>query len=51
MKTPELIFMDEVSNGMDPVSRKNLYTYIKSLKESSTLLITHRIDEGEKICD
>lgn len=43
--------MDEASNGVDPISRKKLYTYIKRLKETSTLLITHRIDEAEKICD
>jgi ABC-type multidrug transport system ATPase subunit len=48
---PELVFMDEVSNGVDPISRKNLYTYLKTLKNTSTLIITHRIDEAEKICD
>ena len=48
--TPKLIFMDEASNGMDPVVRKRLYSYLKSLKSTSTLLITHRIDEAEKIC-
>ena len=43
--------MDEASNGVDPVSRKNLYSYLKNLTQTSTLLITHRIDEAEKICD
>ena len=43
--------MDEPSNGVDPVSRKRLYAYIKSIKDMSTLIITHRIDEAEKICD
>jgi ABC-type multidrug transport system ATPase subunit len=43
--------MDEASNGVDPISRKNLYTYLKGVKGMSTLLITHRIDEAEKICD
>lgn len=43
--------MDEPSNGVDPVVRKRLYTYLKSLKGSSALIITHRIDEAEKICD
>ena len=51
LKTPRLIFMDEASNGVDPISRKNLYSYLKRLKETSTMLITHRIDEAEKICD
>jgi ABC-2 type transport system ATP-binding protein len=43
--------MDEPSNGVDPVSRKKLYTYIKNLRHTSTMIITHRIDEAEKICD
>jgi ABC-type multidrug transport system ATPase subunit len=51
MKTPELIFMDEVSNGVDPITRKNLYAYLKQMRHTSTLIITHRIDEAEKICD
>ncbi len=51
MSKPDLIFMDEVSNGVDPISRKRLYTYLRSLPQTSTLLITHRIDEAEKICD
>lgn len=51
IKTPKLIFMDEASNGVDPVSRKNVYAYLRSLKDISALIITHRIDEAEKICD
>lgn len=51
LKIPPLIFMDEASNGVDPISRKKLYSYLKGLKQTSTLLITHRIDEAEKICD
>ena len=51
MFTPDLILMDEASNGVDPLSRKNLYAYLKMLKNTSTLMITHRIDEAEKICD
>lgn len=43
--------MDEASNGVDPISRKNLYAYLKQLKNTSSLLITHRIHEAEKICD
>ena len=51
MSKPDLILMDEASNGVDPISRKNLYGYLKMLENTSTLLITHRIDEAEKICD
>ena len=51
LSDPKIIFMDEPSNGVDPVSRKSLYTYLRKLKQTSTLLITHRIDEAERICD
>ncbi len=48
---PDLIFMDEFQNGVDPMSRKNLYSYLRNLKDTATLIITHHIDEAEKICD
>ena len=51
MSTPDLILIDEVSNGVDPISRKNLYSYLRMLENTSILMITHRIDEAEKICD
>jgi ABC-2 type transport system ATP-binding protein len=51
MRPPRIILMDEASNGVDPISRKNLYSYLKQLRNTSSLLITHRIDEAEKICD
>ena len=43
--------MDEVSNCIDPVVRQRIYKYVKSLKNTSVILITHRVDEAEKICD
>ena len=47
----ELLFLDEPTNSMDPTSRQKLYKHLRSLKETAILLITHRIDEAEKICD
>ena len=49
--TPRLLLMDEASNGVDPIARKNLYTYLRTLNKTSVILITHRIDEAEKISD
>lgn len=51
LSPPKILFLDEFSNGMDPIARKNLYSYLNSLDETSVLLISHRIDEVEKICD
>ena len=48
---PKILLLDEISNGVDPMARRNLYSYLRSLKETTTFLVTHRIDEAEKICD
>jgi ABC-type multidrug transport system ATPase subunit len=48
---PKILFLDEISNGVDPVARKNLYSFLKKLTNMTTLLITHKIDEVEKICN
>jgi ABC-type multidrug transport system ATPase subunit len=48
---PRILFLDEISNGVDPVARKNLYSFLDKLPKTTTLLITHKIDEVEKICD
>jgi ABC-2 type transport system ATP-binding protein len=48
---PRILFLDEISNGVDPVARKNLYGFLRKLRNTATLLITHKIDEAEKICD
>jgi ABC-2 type transport system ATP-binding protein len=48
---PKLLFLDEISSGVDPVARKNIYGYLRKLRNTTTLMITHRIDEAEKICD
>jgi ABC-type multidrug transport system ATPase subunit len=29
MSSPKLILMDEVSNGVDPISRKKLYNHLR----------------------
>ena len=48
---PKILLLDEISNGVDPMARRNLYSYLRSLKDTTTFLITHRIDEAEKICN
>ena len=51
LRKSKILLLDEISNGVDPLARKNLYAYLHSLKETITFMITHRIDEAEKICD
>ncbi|HUQ46620.1 MAG TPA: ABC transporter ATP-binding protein [Gemmatimonadaceae bacterium] len=50
---PELLFLDEPTTGLDPQSRRQLWSLIEDFKASgrSILLTTHYMDEAEKLCD
>jgi len=49
---PELVFLDEPSTGMDPVSRRFMWNVIEdTAKERSVVLTTHSLDECEALCN
>lgn len=51
MHHPRVLFLDEPTIGLDPLSRKNLWEYLKQvrLKEKITIfLTTHYLDEAEE---
>ena len=47
MLSPRVLFLDEPTTGVDPVSRRSLNRMIKKMKNASVLLTTHRMDEAE----
>jgi len=53
MNNPKLLILDEPTKGFDPVNRQLLLEIINELHEHGTtiILITHYMDEVEKLCD
>ncbi len=52
--SPKILFLDEPTTGLDPVSRTNVWEMIRRLREQSNLTIvltTHYMDEADKLCD
>jgi ABC-2 type transport system ATP-binding protein len=50
---PELVFLDEPTNGLDPQARHKLWDVIYKMKEmkKTVVLTTHYMEEAEKLCD
>ncbi|MBM4242005.1 MAG: ATP-binding cassette domain-containing protein [Euryarchaeota archaeon] len=51
---PEIVVLDEPSEGLDPQSRRVLWTYIRSLRDDdgkTVILTTHLMDEADRLSD
>jgi len=52
LHTPKILFLDEPTLGLDPQSRNQLWTHVKTLNESehvTVFLTTHYMDEAERV--
>lgn len=51
---PEIVVLDEPSEGLDPQSRRVLWNYIRSLRDDegkTVILTTHLMDEADQLSD
>lgn len=50
---PELVFLDELTTGLDSKARRDVWKYLEKLKDRglSIVLTSHYMDEVEALCD
>ncbi len=50
---PEVVFLDEMTQGLDPAGRRVAWDLIRAIRErgSTVVLVTHHTDEAEQLCD
>lgn len=50
---PELVFLDELTTGLDVAARREVWRILKTLKEEgkTIFLTTHYMEEAESLCD
>ena len=52
LHTPKILFLDEPTLGLDPQTRNQLWTHVKSLSQSAgttVFLTTHYMDEADRV--
>ncbi len=50
---PEVVFLDELTTGLDPQSRRAIWELVRGIRErgKTVFLTTHLMEEAEKLCD
>jgi ABC-2 type transport system ATP-binding protein len=53
VNSPRLVFLDELTQGLDPQARRATWELIREIREQGTtvVLVTHFMDEAEYLCD
>ena len=54
MHSPQLVFLDEPTAGLDPQSRANLWEHIRALRDGfdlTVVLTTHYLEEADALAD
>jgi len=53
VNNPQVVFLDEMTAGLDPAARHVAWDLIRAIRERGTtvVLVTHFMDEAEHLCD
>jgi len=53
INNPEVVFLDEMTTGLDPAARRVAWELIQEIRARGTtvVLVTHFMDEAEVLCD
>lgn len=53
INNPEIVFLDELTTGLDTAARREVWGHLKELKSKGTtiFLTTHYMEEAESLCD
>jgi ABC-2 type transport system ATP-binding protein len=50
---PEVVFLDELTTGLDPQARRAIWELVRQIRErgKTVFLTTHLMEEAERLCD
>jgi len=50
---PELVFLDELTTGLDPHARRAMWNLVRAIRDrgKTVFLTTHYMEEAEQLCD
>ena len=50
---PEVVFLDELTTGLDPQARRRIWELVRGIRErgKTVFLTTHLMEEAERLCD
>jgi ABC-2 type transport system ATP-binding protein len=53
VNNPKIVFLDEMTTGLDPGARRTAWELIRAIRDKGTtiVLVTHFMEEAERLCD
>ncbi len=53
LNDPDLVFLDELTTGLDPQARRAMWNLVRGIREQgkTVFLTTHFMEEAERLCD